>query len=31
VQGGTFNIESDEETWTRVYVSLPLSQTEEEE
>lgn len=29
-QGGTFNVESDGETWTRVHVSLPLVQTEED-
>jgi sensor histidine kinase regulating citrate/malate metabolism len=31
MQGGTFDIESDEKGWTRVSVSLPLSQTEEED
>jgi signal transduction histidine kinase len=30
VQGGTFNIESDGVAWTRVRVTLPLSQTEED-
>lgn len=31
VQGGTFNIESDGVTWTRVRVSLPLRGTKEED
>lgn len=31
VQGGTFNIESDGVTWTRVRVSLPLRRTEEDD
>jgi signal transduction histidine kinase len=31
MQGGSFNIESDEKTRTRVSVSLPLSQLEEED
>lgn len=29
LQGGTFDIESDGETWTKVLLTLPLGQTEE--